>query len=333
VQPADSGEYRVVIFNAAGSDLSELAVLKVAAPPVIIFHPESFVIREGEGFTNRVVASGIEPLEFQWYLNGQTLPGETADALVRVSGASGADIGAYTVRVSNPNGSVLSRPGELLVLVPPRVLVPPLSQSVVEGGSFTLSIQVEGTLPMGYRWRRGSIPVAIRVTDSLTDFFTVDNVTLGDAGLYSVVLTNQPSHTPGIQSVRATITVLADSDGDGMSDVFENANGLNANNPEDKDEDLDGDGMTNYEESVAGADPDDATSYLKVETLAVSDQVEITFLAQPLITYAIEASPSLSAPDWRRVAEQVATETGGLLTVRVPAAGGNAYYRLVTPVR
>ena len=48
-----------------------------------------------------------------------------------------------------------------------------------------------------------------------------------------------------------------DSDGDGMPDVWENANELNGNDPDDADLDSDGDGLSNLEEFEGGSDPND----------------------------------------------------------------------------
>ncbi len=47
-----------------------------------------------------------------------------------------------------------------------------------------------------------------------------------------------------------------DADGDGISDEYEIANGLNPNNPSDRNQDTDDDGLTNYEEFRAGTRAD-----------------------------------------------------------------------------
>ena len=56
------------------------------------------------------------------------------------------------------------------------------------------------------------------------------------------------------------VKVALDSDGDGMDDEYEVANGLNPN-ADDRDGDLDGDGFTNWEEFEAKTDPNDATAH------------------------------------------------------------------------
>src|SRR5206468_11207725 len=56
----------------------------------------------------------------------------------------------------------------------------------------------------------------------------------------------------------------ADSDGDGLPDLWEIANGTNPNVP-DADADPDGDGQTNLQEYLAGTNPNDPFSFLRIE--------------------------------------------------------------------
>lgn len=69
------------------------------------------------------------------------------------------------------------------------------------------------------------------------------------------------------------VELPADSDGDGMTDEWEIANGLDPNLVDDASIDSDGDGITNYGEYLAGTDPHNANSTFKLEPSS-SNKVE-----------------------------------------------------------
>lgn len=71
-------------------------------------------------------------------------------------------------------------------------------------------------------------------------------------------------------SASANFTVLLDTDGDGLPDAYELANGMNPNDPNDASQDFDGDGLSNLQEYLAGTDPRNAASVLRVKTAAVA---------------------------------------------------------------
>ena len=64
-----------------------------------------------------------------------------------------------------------------------------------------------------------------------------------------------------------------DSDGDGMPNRFETANGLDPLDPADASEDLDGDEFTNLQEFKAGTDPNDPASNAATVILPIILQI------------------------------------------------------------
>src|SRR4030095_4322502 len=91
-------------------------------------------------------------------------------------------------------------------------------------------------------------------------------VPAAQAGIYTVIVTNIANSAPGVVSSNAFLTVLVDSDGDLIPDSWETAYGLNPNDSSDGNIASDGDRMTNYQEWVAGTEPTNNLSYLKIET-------------------------------------------------------------------
>jgi hypothetical protein len=89
-----------------------------------------------------------------------------------------------------------------------------------------------------------------------------------------------------------------DKDNDGLPDWWEAANGLNPNSAAGDDGaagDLDGDGISNYDEFLAGTDPDDANSALEVMALgADGGQAEIMWQAVPNRNYRVQTAPALT---------------------------------------
>jgi len=107
VQVADAGSYTVVVSNQVGSVTSGAAVLTVYAPPEILVHPVSQAVAAGSEASFSVSAGGSPPLSYQWQLNGTAVAGAT-DSRYTVSAVQAADVGMYSVEVSNPYGSVTS---------------------------------------------------------------------------------------------------------------------------------------------------------------------------------------------------------------------------------
>lgn len=70
---------------------------------------------------------------------------------------------------------------------PPAVDQQPASSTnVCEGNSFTASVQASGDMPMQYQWRKDGNPIP----GATSAIFTIDSVTLNDAGDYSCALNN-----------------------------------------------------------------------------------------------------------------------------------------------
>ncbi|MBI4324783.1 MAG: immunoglobulin domain-containing protein [Chloroflexi bacterium] len=125
VTTPQAGKYRVVVSNTAGSATSDEAILTVtstAVLPNITTQLQSQSVMTGATVTFSVVATGTEPLFYQWTFNGADLPGKTSAALV-LNGVTTNQAGNYQVFVSNAAGSVPSDIVTLTVQAPPPPVV------------------------------------------------------------------------------------------------------------------------------------------------------------------------------------------------------------------
>jgi hypothetical protein len=128
----------------------------------------------------------------------------------------------------------------------------------------------------------------------------------------------------------------ADTDGDGMPDAWEAAHGLLANNPLDATADPDHDGLSNAQEYLAGTDPQNALSgvrlvLVRAGTEGVSSAV-LRFEGVATKSYTLQATECLP-PQWVDLLSVEALPASGLVWITNQLPGGSRFYRLVTPRR
>lgn len=155
------------------------------APPSILESPVSQTCLQGQSLTLAVAATGSAPLTYQWFKDGAALPNATS-ASWSIPAVQTADAGSYTVRIENAAGSITSAPATITVLVPPRIVVAPVSTNVVEGQALALSVDASGSAPLAYQWYRDGSPVAGAVHPS----FQISAVDATSAGSYAVRIEN-----------------------------------------------------------------------------------------------------------------------------------------------
>jgi hypothetical protein len=93
-------------------------VAATLSPPEILDGPYSVSVFPSQPVEFEVSVSGSFPLHYQWFRDGQLLPGATGQRLSIVSAQLG-DAGTYSVRVTNAAGQAMSTSAALLLIVPP----------------------------------------------------------------------------------------------------------------------------------------------------------------------------------------------------------------------
>ena len=104
-----------LLYLARGSGTLHRVTYTPDGPPTIVQHPRDQVVRSGEDATFRVVASGPQPLRYQWQRDGVDIVGATADAYTLSAASRGDDGAVFRVVVSNDFGSTATDPARLWV--------------------------------------------------------------------------------------------------------------------------------------------------------------------------------------------------------------------------
>lgn len=130
----------------------------------------------------------------------------------------------------------------------------------------------------------------------------------------------------------------SDSDGDGLPDDWETANGLNPNSAsgdEGADGNPDNDAFTNMQEFLAGTDPQSGQSYLRIDSIIlVSGMPTLRFVAVAGRSYSIVYRDNLAGSLWQKLpgADVDAPAANTNIQVTDTSGGGlSRVYRLVTP--
>lgn len=115
--------------------------------------------------------------------------------------------------------------------------------------------------------------------------------------------TSKPTTAFAIDWIRGSD---GDYDGDGLPDLFENANGLSPVDESDRDLDSDGDGASNFEEYLAGTDLNDVHDRLAFESVnRAENQFSGNLLGKAGRRYVLQKWSGLPGDVWLEVAGSV----------------------------
>jgi hypothetical protein len=193
------GDYQVVASNGAGKALSAVARLEVAVAPSIVTQPAAVAVVSGANAVLSVDAVGTAPLSYQW-LKGTTLVAGGTGRTLTLSAVGTLSLGSYTVKVSNPAGSVTSTAAAVSLLAPVQITKQPVNVTVTEGAALALSVTATGSPVLKYQWYRDLSPIAGGTAASLA----VAKAAPLDAGSYSVTVSNPAGE---LSSVMARVVV------------------------------------------------------------------------------------------------------------------------------
>ena len=200
------GDYHVVASTAKGRAVSQLARLEVAVPPSIVTQPVATSAIAGADAAFTVDAVGTALLTYQWYKGTVLITGATSRTLT-LKGVSATDVASYSVKVTNPAGSVTSNSVALSLLVPVQITKQPSAATVSEGTALSLSVTATGTAALNYQWYRDGM----LISGATAATYSVAKASAADAGSYVVTVTNaagEVSSTPAAVVVNLLPRIL-----------------------------------------------------------------------------------------------------------------------------
>ena len=157
--------------------------------PWWVREPVSKGVASGERCVLAAEALGWPVPAYQWYRDGEPIPGATKAQLI-LSSFSALDEGTYFVTASNPLGTITSRVARVLGTWDraPEIVHQPQGRVVDEGWSVVLTVAAVPETVMNYQWYRNGTPLTnATARRAALDLGRVTHAANGD---YWVVISN-----------------------------------------------------------------------------------------------------------------------------------------------
>ncbi len=212
--PTQEGDFTAIIIawddpnhggeSFIGSYSISVGAGLAAVAPAITSQPSNQTVTIGSPASFTVTASGSPAPTFQWRKSGVDINGATS-ATYAIGAATASDAGSYRVVVTNSAGNVTSVVATLTVNAAsagPSISSQPANQTVTFGQTASFQVVASGTAPLAYQWRKN----AVNILGATAATFTIPAAVSGDAGTYTVLVSNSLS---SVTSAGAVLTVSA----------------------------------------------------------------------------------------------------------------------------
>jgi hypothetical protein len=323
VDPTQAGDYQVIVFNGAGGVFSSNAHLTVAAPVAIAVQPQSQIVLPGTNVTLSVTAVGSGTIRYQWRFEGTDIPNATNSSYSFSNASIPNNHGNYSVVATDDLSVVVSSNALIFIKIVPVVVVQPVGVTNLQWQTATFSVIATGAPPLNYRWLRQGVNYLSNGPSTLV----ITNLQPALVGSFRVTVANLAGL---VNSSSVGLGVIPDIDADGVPDFWESSYFGNPTNTV-ATADPDADGMINRDEYIAGTDPTNALSVLKL-TLTTTNTGVLEFVAQTNVGYSVQYRTNLNSTQWNNVTSVSAQSL--VQTVRVTAPfppPETRFYRIVTP--
>jgi gliding motility-associated-like protein len=194
----DAGTYTLQVTTPQGC-ASEPESFDVVVSPALqapTFSQDEYYPCANAPFTLEVQPSGAPNLQYSWYFNGQLL-GTTVAPAYTLPFVSAASNGNYTVAATNGVCESSISDAAVLSAIPVPSQAPQFnlsSSSLCEGETLTLSTNPVSGPNVIYQWNFNNGSGSVVLGSTATPSFTLPNISLSNAGLYSVTTSVNGCH-------------------------------------------------------------------------------------------------------------------------------------------
>ena len=226
---SDSGTFYAETYGPDGRiSGSNSGSFGIEQPPTITRQPSLQTVTNGGTANFSVIATGSQPLTYQWQFSGNGTNGwnDLADITnvwgsivsgstttnLTIMGATTNDNGYYQVVIANFE-SVTSSVAALSITLLPIITSPPQSQTVTNGGTVVLSAAATGPGPLSYQWQLNGTNLIVLSPYSQSDspagmptssYLQISPISTNYLGNYQVIVSN--SHGSVTSTPPASLT-------------------------------------------------------------------------------------------------------------------------------
>jgi hypothetical protein len=192
---ATAGSYSVEVSLGGYTVASNKAEARILQPPMIITQPQGASVLLGASISLGVAVAEYnfaQPITALWKRDGVSLSANGTNFNFYVNGVTEADLGAYTVELTNAAGTTVSAPA-MIKFAAPQIAVQPVAVQVT-GVGVAVNLSCAATLNSGtvtYQWQRNEVNVA-GATQATLSFLSVQ---VSDFGRYRCLVTSSGGTT------------------------------------------------------------------------------------------------------------------------------------------
>ncbi len=290
----DRGSYVVSVSNGGDPIVADAVSLGVNVALGITNQPQDVASSQGGTASFTVVAQGSGTISYQWRMDGVDISGANS-ATLELAGLDSADAGLYSVYLTDDNGSLLSDAAALTVGPALSITDQPDGGLFDAGEDVTLTVVASGAGTLTYQWFKDTV----EINGATQSSFSISSFAAGDAGTYSVEVSNGTVTAVSSNAAVALYVVRSASfdsylAGLGIDKSLRSYEG-----------DLDFDGWSNVLEYLLGSDPTEPGSVPVIETSVVEvaglPHLYLTFNSRSVasdVTFGVQTadSPAFVSP-------------------------------------